>query len=467
MIRILLKTIFLFMPGMIWGSCSSGEKAETAAGLTLQRVTTYTLAASGGEVGITCSSALPVTARSNQSWLTLTDQTQQGHTRTFTFGAAANGGAAREATVTLTSGSEELSVTVSQQRRYDQPSLPSNDATRLAVALSPGWNLGNQLDAHNNGVASETAWGNMAATQTLFNQLKRQGFKSVRIPVTWLGKTGDAPDYVLDGKWLDRVEQVVGYAGKCGMNAIINIHHDGYGSQYWLNIKRAATDAAYNKEVKARLGAVWRQIAERFIETDDFLIFELLNEIQDGGWGNGENRNDGGKQYAVLNEWNQLAVDVVRATGGKNATRYLAVAGYSANPELTMAHLECTVMTLRSLHSMPGIPNGAIRATRPKRRRGAMRSLSAACVPICMRSMCRRIFPSISVSSDACTGHSRGPRVSANTTSNISARRPARMALRCSTGTTAMRARERSALACLTIRPASSSTTERRLSTRW
>ena len=48
MIRILLKTIFLFMPGMIWGSCSSGEKAETAAGLTLQRVTTYTLAASGG-----------------------------------------------------------------------------------------------------------------------------------------------------------------------------------------------------------------------------------------------------------------------------------------------------------------------------------------------------------------------------------------------------------------------------------
>ena len=340
MIRILLKTIFLFMPGMIWGSCSSGEKAETAAGLTLQRVTTYTLAASGGEVGITCSSALPVTARSNQSWLTLTDQTQQGNTRTFTFGAAANGGAAREATVTLTSGSEELSVTVSQQRRYDQPSLPSNDATRLAVALSPGWNLGNQLDAHNNGVASETAWGNMAATQTLFNQLKRQGFKSVRIPVTWLGKTGDAPDYVLDGKWLDRVEQVVGYAGKCGMNAIINIHHDGYGSQYWLNIKRAATDAAYNEEVKARLGAVWRQIAERFIETDDFLIFELLNEIQDGGWGNGENRNDGGKQYAVLNEWNQLAVDVVRATGGKNATRYLAVAGYSANPELTMAHLE-------------------------------------------------------------------------------------------------------------------------------
>lgn len=340
MIRILLKTIFLFMPGMIWGSCSSGEKTETAAGLTLQRVTTYTLAASGGEVGITCSSALPVTARSNQSWLTLTDQTQQGNTRTFTFGAAANGGAAREATVTLTSGSEELSVTVSQQHRYDQPSLPSNDATRLAVALSPGWNLGNQLDAHNNGVASETAWGNMAATQTLFNQLKRQGFKSVRIPVTWLGKTGDAPDYVLDGKWLDRVEQVVGYAGKCGMNAIINIHHDGYGSQYWLNIKRAATDAAYNEEVKARLGAVWRQIAERFIETDDFLIFELLNEIQDGGWGNGENRNDGGKQYAVLNEWNQLAVDVVRATGGKNATRYLAVAGYSANPELTMAHLE-------------------------------------------------------------------------------------------------------------------------------
>ncbi len=355
--RIFLKTIFLFVPGMIWGSCSTGNDAAASAKLIIQQVSTYTLPASGGNVDITCSSSSPVTASSSQIWFALTDESRQGDAATFTFRAEANGTQkSREAVVTLSSGSEELTVTITQQRTYTQPSIPSNSATQLAERLALGWNLGNQLDAHNNGVASETAWGNMAATQLLFNQIKRMGFKSVRIPVTWLGRTGEAPDYKLDQAWLDRVEQVVGYAQKSGLNAVINIHHDGYGSQYWLNIRRAATDPDYNREVKARLNAVWSQIAERFQATDDFLIFELLNEIQDGAWGSGENLTDGGKQYEVLNEWNQIAVDAVRATGGKNATRYLAVAGYSANPELTMAHLKlpedsATGRLLVSVHS--------------------------------------------------------------------------------------------------------------------
>ena len=355
--RILLKTIFLFVPGLIWGSCSTGNDTTTEAELVVQQVSAYTLPATGGEVEITCRSTQPVTAGSGQTWLALTDESRQGDATTFTFTAEANGTQkSRDAVVTLMSGSRTLTVTITQQRSYTQPSIPANSATQLAERLALGWNLGNQLDAHNNGVANETAWGNMAATQLLFNQIKRMGFKSVRIPVTWLGKTGEAPEYKLDQAWLDRVEQMVGYAQKSGLNVIINIHHDGYGSQYWLDIKRAATDPDYNAEVKTRLGAIWTQIAECFRETDDFLIFELMNEIQDGGWGSGANLTDGGKQYEVLNEWNQAAVDAVRATGGKNATRYLAVAGYSANPELTMAHLKlpedsATGRLLVSVHS--------------------------------------------------------------------------------------------------------------------
>ena len=63
-----------------------------------------------------------------------------------------------------------------------------------------------------------------------------------------------------------------------------------------------------------------------------------MNEIHDGGWGWGANRTDNGRQYAVLNEWNQVFVDAVRSTGGNNATRYLGVPGYCANPELTVEH---------------------------------------------------------------------------------------------------------------------------------
>lgn len=51
-------------------------------------------------------------------------------------------------------------------------------------SLGLGWNLGNQMDAHINGVANETSWGNRMATQQTFDSLRAYGFTSVRIPVT-------------------------------------------------------------------------------------------------------------------------------------------------------------------------------------------------------------------------------------------------------------------------------------------
>lgn len=203
----------------------------------------------------------------------------------------------------------------------------------VAAALGMGWNLGNQLDAFANEVSSETAWGNQPATQATFNRLREAGFASVRIPVTWLGHMGDAPDYTIDQSWLNRVAEMVGYAEQAGLKAIINIHHDGADSAHWLDIKNAALDDTKNAAVKAQLRAVWTQIAVKFKEKGSFLIFEGVNEIHDGGWGWGANRSDGGKQYRTLNEWNQTFVDAVRATGGENATRYLGIASYCTNPD--------------------------------------------------------------------------------------------------------------------------------------
>ncbi len=205
--------------------------------------------------------------------------------------------------------------------------------------LGAGWNMGNHLDSHNDGVAGEMVWGNPRATQATFDAVKRAGFTSVRIPVTWLGHIGQAPDYKIDENWMNRVAEVVGYAEKAGLNAIVNIHHDGSDSQHWVNIAAAAKSDSVNSQVKRQLAAVWTQIANRFKNYGDFLMFEALNEIHDGGWGWGENRKDGGKQYRVLNEWMQVFVDAVRATGGKNRNRWLGICGYCANPELTIEHL--------------------------------------------------------------------------------------------------------------------------------
>lgn len=214
------------------------------------------------------------------------------------------------------------------------------DNSSVAVSfLGVGWNLGNHLDSHKNGVAGETAWGNPVAAQAAFDAVRRTGFTSVRIPVTWLGHIGPAPEYKIDDKWMSRVAEVVGYAEKAGLNAIVNIHHDGSDSRYWLNIAAAAKSDSVNTLVKRQFAAVWKQIANRFKNYGDFLMFEALNEIHDGGWGWGENRKDGGKQYKVLNEWMQVFVDAVRATGGKNKNRWLGICGYCANADLAMEHL--------------------------------------------------------------------------------------------------------------------------------
>lgn len=130
--------------------------------------------------------------------------------------------------------------------------------------------------------------------------------------------------------------EVVGYAKQAGLKALINIHHDGADSNYWLDIKNAAKDATKNAAVKEQLSTIWRQIAEKFKNEGSYLIFESMNEIHDGSWGWGENKTDGGKQYQTLNEWNQVFVDAVRATGGENSTRFLGIATYCTDPEIAV-----------------------------------------------------------------------------------------------------------------------------------
>lgn len=221
------------------------------------------------------------------------------------------------------------------------------EAMEFARSLGVGWNLGNNLDAHADGVSIETCWGNGAATQKTFNAVKNAGFSSVRIPVTWIGHIGPAPEYRIEKAWMDRVATVVSYARNAGLKVIINIHHDGFGAEtdpsrqgyYWLNLPQAAKDEAKNQEIKQKLAMVWMQIANRFKDEGDYLVFETLNEIQDGKWGAGDNLTDGGRQYQVLNEWNQLCVDIIRATGGRNADRYIGIPSFVCQPWMAVKYL--------------------------------------------------------------------------------------------------------------------------------
>jgi len=205
--------------------------------------------------------------------------------------------------------------------------------------LLAGWNIGNTLDAYNSGRASETGWGNPKINQALLDGVKQAGFNLVRIPITWMGYIGSAPDYHISEDYLERVAQVVEMAHNAGLKAIINLHHDGSTvdggrDNGWLSINKARASTEGYNEVTNKFVRVWKQIATYFKNYGDWLIFESMNEIHDGNWGS---RGVEGPQSDIINDWNRYFTQVVRGTGANNKTRYVVIPSYSANPRHALA----------------------------------------------------------------------------------------------------------------------------------
>ena len=203
------------------------------------------------------------------------------------------------------------------------------DQTQITEAMGLGWNLGNQLEASSGGLPSETCWGNPEVTKELIDTVKAQGFKTVRIPVSYLDMIGDGPDYKIDTDWLDRVQEVVDYVVDNDMFAIVNMHGDGYYTvdHSWL---LCAEDDDKQTEIKDKYSKVWTQIADRFKDYDQHLIFESMNEDFNNDYGKPDE-----KAYDNINAYNQIFVDSVRATGSNNEKRWLLLPGWNTNIEYT------------------------------------------------------------------------------------------------------------------------------------
>jgi hypothetical protein len=136
-----------------------------------------------------------------------------------------------------------------------------------------------------------------------------------------------------------RVKEVVDWSLKAGLNVIINIHHDNltsaemskcYGYSVNTNTTEQATSKAYIK-------SVWNQVATYFRNYGDRLIFEILNEPRNRD-GNGEGfaaQTNQAELNALITQYEQIALDEIRTTGGNNATRYVMVTPYCASADLT------------------------------------------------------------------------------------------------------------------------------------
>ena len=219
---------------------------------------------------------------------------------------------------------------------------------QLVADMGAGWNLGNTLEASTNGVPSETAWGNPAATQALIDRVRASGFKTIRIPVSYLGHIGPGPDHTIAPAWLNRIQEVVDYAHKRGLYVLINMHGDGYKSVAgsWL-----ICDAASQTAIREKYQKVWQQVATRFQAYDEHLIFESMNENFDGQYGNPTQ-----PCYSNINAYNQIFVDTVRRTGGTNASRWLLVPGWNTNIDYTAGNHGFVIPT--DQYRSPAVPAG-------------------------------------------------------------------------------------------------------------
>ena len=217
---------------------------------------------------------------------------------------------------------------------FAQAQLPN--ALEIAPKMYPGWNLGNTLEGggtdnvytNNGGLGAEKAWQGTTTTQAIIDFVAAQGFKSVRIPASWvMGHIIDADELTIDPVWMARVKEIVDYCINDGLYVLLNDHWDGGWIQGTFKQDISEPTVAANCEKMKKL---WTQIAEAFKDYDEHLLFAGLNEPE-------AEKED---QIKVLMTYEQAFIDAVRATGGNNASRTLVVQGPNTSIELSSQYVD-------------------------------------------------------------------------------------------------------------------------------
>lgn len=216
---------------------------------------------------------------------------------------------------------------------------------QLMKLMGQGWNLGNALESCGNLPATstvsdyETFWGSPISNQKTFDGIHSYGVNTVRIPVAWSNMMSTDGKYTIHEDYFNRVEEVINYALNNEMYVIVNVHYD---SDWWGMFGDA--DEQIRAQAWDKYESFWTQIANRYKEYSDRLIFESgneeLGERLNDNWRLQDTVNKTGvltrdEQYEMTNKINQKFVEIVRSTGGNNKYRNLLIAGFDTNIDKT------------------------------------------------------------------------------------------------------------------------------------
>lgn len=213
-----------------------------------------------------------------------------------------------------------------------QRPFKDTDSVEFVSGIKIGWNLGNTLDAipwdgYNNPEPHvdelETLWVKHYTEQENITAIKKAGFNTIRIPVSW-SKAVDK-DFNIRKDWMARVTEIVNYAVAEDMYVILNTHHD----EKIFKLKTSELPASLKAFKK-----IWLQIASQFKNYNEKLIFEGLNEPRTKGSA-GEWNGGAHDERVNLNKHYEVFVEAVRSTGGNNDKRFLMINPYGGSASAT------------------------------------------------------------------------------------------------------------------------------------
>ena len=182
---------------------------------------------------------------------------------------------------------------------------PGRSAAQVSAALGQGINFGNSLEAPREG-----DWG-AGLDESYFRIVADAGFDHVRLPVSWAAYASETAPYTIpDGVdpsivgqpysniW-ERVDWAIDQAEANDLMIIVNMHH----------YDEAHLDPLGHRD---RIIGMWEQIAPRYANAGDHVVFELFNEPNE--------------QFTAQPQlWNDLLADLLEVVRETNPTRPVLV----------------------------------------------------------------------------------------------------------------------------------------------
>ena len=181
-------------------------------------------------------------------------------------------------------------------------SSASDSVPKVNVKLpfTKGLNLSNWLEPFGYGNSASYYFGKQD-----FEDIKSLGVEVVRIPIHFEAWNKGKPDYVVEDWLWEKLDNAVAWCTELKMYIIIDFHNDCNGS------------SKTNPDIEKILLKIWPQIAERYKNSGEYVIYEIMNEPHFSS----------GNLSSDIAKWNKIQGNVLKAIRAIDTKHTVIVGG--------------------------------------------------------------------------------------------------------------------------------------------